>query len=204
MFIDLVGSTALSGSLDPEEMNDLMQEYRRVCADVIRQYGGQIGQYLGDGLLVYFGYPISHEDDAQHAIHAALEIVQAISHMSERLVRSLNVRIGIHTGLAVVGHLGSDPNPMAISGETPNIAARLQTLAEPGTIVISAATFRLVEGFFICRSLGATLLKGLVLPIEVYLVVKESTIRTRFERAVSLGLTPLVGRKHELELLLSR
>jgi class 3 adenylate cyclase/predicted ATPase len=206
MFCDLVGSTALSGQLDPEELNDLTREYQRVCAEVIERYEGRIAQFLGDGLLVYFGYPISHEDDAQRAVRAGLGIVGAISKVRERLAKPLHVRVGVHTGLVVVGQLGgiSNPDPMAVAGETPNIAHRLQTIAEPGRVLVSSATYRLIEGFFVCRSLGTPTLRGVASPIEVYSVLEESGIQTRFEKAVAAGLTPFVSRENELGLLLKR
>jgi class 3 adenylate cyclase/predicted ATPase len=206
VFCDLVGSTALSGQLDPEELHDLTRRYQRVCADVIGRHGGHVAQFLGDGLLVYFGYPIAHEDDAQRAVRAGLETVAAISGLGARLEKSLQVRVAVHTGLAVVGHLGdgTDPDAIAIVGETPNIAARLQSIAEPGTVIISSPTYRLVEGFFHCRSLGAPALKGVAAPIELYSVLAESGIQSRFERAVASGLTPFVSRQAEVELLLQR
>jgi class 3 adenylate cyclase/predicted ATPase len=206
MFCDLVGSTELSGQLDPEELHDLTHQYQRVCADVTTRHGGYVAQYLGDGLLVFFGYPIAHEDDARRAVRAGLEIVAAISELSTRLAKMLQVRVAVHNGLAVVGRLGdgSDPDAMAIVGETPNIANRLQTIAEPGTVIISAPTYRLVEGFFHCRSLGAPALKGVVDPIELYSVLGESGIQSRFERAVVTGLTPFVSREAEAELMLQR
>jgi class 3 adenylate cyclase/predicted ATPase len=206
MFCDLVGSTELSGQLDPEELHDLTHQYQRVCADVTTRHGGYVAQYLGDGLLVFFGYPIAHEDDARRAVRAGLEIVAAISELSTRLAKMLQVRVAVHNGLAVVGRLGdgSDPDAMAIVGETPNIANRLQTIAEPGTVIISAPTYRLVEGFFHCRSLGAPALKGVVDPIELYSVLGESGIQSRFEQALASGLTPFVSRETEVALLLQR
>jgi class 3 adenylate cyclase/tetratricopeptide (TPR) repeat protein len=204
MFCDLVGSTALSAQLDPEELSDVTRHYQSVCAEVIARHGGHIAQYLGDGVLVYFGYPISHEDDPQRAVHAGLEIVAAVASARERIGRALQVRVGLHTGLAVVGHLGGkiNPDPMAISGETPNIAARLQGIATPDSVVVSAATCRLIEGFFRCRSLGTPMLKGVGSPIEVFEVVEPTGIHTRFERAVASGLTAFVGREQEIDLLL--
>jgi class 3 adenylate cyclase len=206
MFCDLVGSTELAGRLDPEELHDLTRQYQRVCAEVTARHGGYVAQYLGDGLLVFFGYPIAHEDDARRAVRAALEILAAISGLSSRMDKMLQVRVAVHTGLAVVGRLGdgSDPDAMAIVGETPNIAARLQTIAEPGTVIIGAPTHRLVEGFFNCRSLGAHSLKGVVEPLELYSVLGESAIQSRFERAVATGLTPFVGREAEAELMFGR
>ena len=206
VFCDLVGSTALSGQLDPEELHDVIRHYQRVCADAVERHGGNVAQLLGDGLLVYFGYPIAHEDDAQRAVRASLDIVAAVSQLSARQEHALQVRVGAHTGLAVVGHLGNgtDPDVISIVGETPNIAARLQSIAEPGTVVISASTHRLVEGFFDCRSLGTPSLKGVAVPIELYSVLAESSIQSRFERAVASGLTPFVSRQTEVEFLIQR
>jgi class 3 adenylate cyclase/predicted ATPase len=206
MFCDLVGSTELSGQLDPEELHDLMRQYQRVCADVINRHAGHVAQIRGDGLLVYFGYPIAHEDDAQRAVRAGLEIVAALARLPAPLAKSLHVRVAVHTGLVVVGQLGdgTDPDAMAIAGETPNIAARLQGIAEPDTVIISAPTRRLIEGFFLCRSLGAPALKGVAAPIELYSVLEESGIQSRFEQAIATGLTPFVSREAEVAHLLER
>jgi len=206
MFCDLVGSTALSTQLDPEEVSDLTREYQRVCAEVVERHEGRIARFIGDGILVYFGYPLSHEDDAQRAVRSALDIVAAISVLRGSLERPVHVRVAVHTGLVVVGQLGGDanPDPMAISGETPNVAARLQELASPDTVVTSAATYRLIEGFFLCRSLGTPALRGVASPIEVYEVLEPTGIVTRFEQAVASGLTPFVGREDEVSLLVER
>jgi class 3 adenylate cyclase/predicted ATPase len=206
VFCDLVGSTALSGQLDPEELHDLTRHYQRVCAEVVGRHGGNVAQFLGDGLLVYFGYPIAHEDDAQRAVRAGLEIVAAVSGLRARPERSLQVRVAVHTGLAVVGNLGdgTDPEAIGIVGETPNIAARLQSIAEPGTVIISESTYRLIEGFFLCRSLGGHTLKGVAAPIELHSVLEESGVQSRFEQAVAAGLTPFVSRETEVALLLER
>jgi class 3 adenylate cyclase len=181
MFCDLVGSTTLSERLDPEDFREVMQAYNEVCAAVIKRFDGYLAKYLGDGLLVYFGYPTAHEDDAQRAVRAGLEIISAITKQVSsplagehvlRVVgggqgegataRVLQVRIGIHTGLVVAGEVGAGDTreSLAIVGETPNLAARLQGLAAPDTVVISAATQRLVEGFFTFRELGVHSLKG--------------------------------------------
>jgi class 3 adenylate cyclase/predicted ATPase len=204
MFCDLVGSTTLSGQLDPEELSDVTRAYHSLCAEVVQRHAGRVAQFMGDGLLVYFGYPLSHEDDAQRAVRAGLEIVAAVASARERLRQPLQVRVAVHTGLAVVGQLGGEanPDPMAISGETPNIAARLQGVAEPGQVVISAATYRLIQGFFVCRSLGTPALKGVGAPIEVFEVVEPTGIHTRFEKAVTAGLTPFVSREQEVGQLL--
>lgn len=206
MFCDMVGSTALSGRLDPEELGDLTQEYRKVCAEIVDRHEGRIAQFLGDGLLVYFGYPVSHEDDAQRAVRAGLGIVDAVSRLPTRHGHSLKVRIGIHTGLAVVGQSAGAINsdPMAVTGETPNIAARLEALAEPGAVVISHATYRLTEGFFVCLSLGTPELRGVATPLQAHVVLEETGIKTRFEKVLAAGLTSMVGRERELELLLQR
>jgi class 3 adenylate cyclase len=183
MFCDLVGSTSLSEQLDPEELREVEREYQRRCATVIRRLEGYLAKYIGDGLLVYFGYPIAHEDDAPRAVRAGLGIVEAMQHLSFptiALPRPLQVRIGIHTGLVVAGEMGvsDQPEPLAIVGETPNIAARLQDLAQPDTVVLSAATQRLVVGLFECQDLGPQTLKGLSTPLSVYRVVRESEVHS--------------------------
>jgi class 3 adenylate cyclase len=208
MFCDLVGSTALSAQLDPEELREVVRAYQQVSAEVISRFEGHIAQYLGDGLLVYFGYPVAHEDDAQRAVRAGLGIVGAIQELflpNIRLPHPLQVRIGIHTGLVVVVEMGGGGKREQLAlGETPNIAARLQGLAEPDTVVLSAATQRLVAGLFECQELGPQPLKGLSIPLTVYRVVGEGIVHSRFEAAVSKGLTPLVGREEELGLLRRR
>jgi class 3 adenylate cyclase len=232
MFCDLVGSTALSEQLDPEELRDVVRNYQALCAEVIDRYEGHIAQYLGDGLLVYFGYPMAHEDDAARAVRAGLEIVQALrSQVPSSLkgeeqregkqrrqwqdtphpgplprgARGLQVRIGIHTGQVVVGEMGGGSKREHLAlGDTPNIAARLQGLAEPDTVVLSAATQRLVARLFICQDLGFHTLKGASTPIQVYQVIRESGAHDRFETEVSAGLTPLTGREEELALLWRR
>jgi class 3 adenylate cyclase/predicted ATPase len=219
MFCDLVGSTALSEQLDPEDYREVIQAYNEVCATAIKRFDGHLAKYLGDGLLIYFGYPVAHEDDAQRAVRAGLEIIRAIREQGIEYRRQKNengigtqhaaplqVRIGIHTGLVVAGEMGAGDTrePLAIVGETPNLAARLQGLAEPNTVVLSAATHRLVRGYIDCRSLGTQTLKGLSTPVEVYEVHGESRIQSRFELAVTTGLTPLVGREDEVRLLVKR
>jgi class 3 adenylate cyclase/tetratricopeptide (TPR) repeat protein len=208
MFCDLVGSMTLSEQLDPEELRDVVRIYQEVCAEVIDRFEGHIAQYLGDGLLVYFGYPLAHEDDAQRAVRAGLEIVGAIHELplhNTRLQKSLQVRIGIHTGPVVVGEMGrGEKREQLALGDTLNIASRLQNLAEPNTVVISSTTYRLTEGLFECRDLGLHTLKGVSAPAQMYRVLGESGVRSRFEVAITKGLTPLVGREQEVELLLER
>ena len=206
MFCDVVGSTALSTQLDPEELREVIQAYRETCATAIARFGGYLAKYIGDGLLVYFGYPLAHEDDAARAVRTGLEIVEAIQHLSFptiQLPRPLQVRIGIHTGLVVAGEMGTEaqPEPLAIVGETPNIAARLQEKAEPNSVVLSPTTYRLVSGLFECEELGPQTLKGLSTPLVMYRVIGESVAQSRFEAAMQTGLTPLVGRAEELALL---
>jgi class 3 adenylate cyclase len=172
LFCDLVDSTPLSERLDPEDLREVVRAYQETSTAIIDRYAGHIAQHLGDGLLVYFGYPTAHEDDAQRAVRTALGIVAAIRHLSFptiQLPNPLQVRIGIHTGLVVVGEIGSSTKrEMLALGETPNIAARLQGLAESDTAVLSAATHRLVAGLFECQDLGPQTLKGLSTPLTVY------------------------------------
>jgi class 3 adenylate cyclase len=213
-FIDLVGSTALSEQLDPEELRTVIQAYRETCATLIRRFEGHLAKYIGDGLLVYFGYPVAHEDDAQRAVRAGLDIVAALPQLNARLQSTLEahrcaplqVRIGIHTGLVVAGEMGvgDQPEPLGIVGETPNIAARLEGLAEPDTVVISGVTYRLVQGLFECQDRGSQELKGLSTPVPVYRIIGESEAQSRFEVALRTGLTPLIGRAHEMGLLRER
>ncbi len=209
LFCDLVDSTVLASQLDPEEWREVVRAYQDTCAKVIARYEGHIAQYLGDGLLVYFGYPSAHEDDAQRAVRAGLGMVEAIRQLNTRLARerevSLAVRLGIHTGLVVVGEVGGGTRQEQLAlGETPNLAARLQGIAAPNTLVISAATSQLLGGFFACQSLGTHLLKGFAQPVEVYHVLYESTARSRLEASGGTGLIPLVGRQQEVALLRER
>jgi class 3 adenylate cyclase/tetratricopeptide (TPR) repeat protein len=209
LFCDLVDSTRLASELDPEELREVVQAYQETCAKVIARFEGHIAQYLGDGLLVYFGYPLAHEDDAQRAARAGLGIVEALGQLNMRLEQErgvhLAVRLGIHTGLVVVGDVGGGTRQEQLAlGETPNLAARLQGIAAPNTLVISATTFQLLGGFFACQPLGTPFLKGLAQPLAIYRVLYESMARSRLEAVGSTGLTPLVGREQEIGLLLER
>src|SRR5713101_821328 len=195
LFCDLVDSTALAGRLDPEDYREVVRAYQETCAKVIARFEGHIAQYLGDGLLVYFGYPLAHEDDAQRAVRAGLGMVEALGQLNTRLAQErgveLAVRLGIHTGLVVVGEMGGGTRQEQLAlGETPNLAARLQGLAAPNTLVISATTFQLLGGFFACQPLGTPLLKGQAQPLAVYRVLYESMARSRLEAASSTGWTP--------------
>jgi class 3 adenylate cyclase/predicted ATPase len=205
LFCDLVGSTTLSAQLDPEEYRDLVRAYQQASAAVIERFDGHIAQYLGDGLLVYFGYPTAHEDDAARAVRVGLRIIETVHALPTRLTRPLQVRIGIHTGVVVVGEMGGGRRQEQLAlGETPNLAARIQGQAAPDEVIISAATYRLVEGLFTCEDLGQPDLKGVTTPLTLYRVVKEEEVQSRFEVVVRKGLTPLVGREHEYGLLRER
>lgn len=209
LFCDLVGSTELSSQVDPEEYADIIGAYHAACAAVIERYEGHIAQYLGDGLLVYFGYPQTHEDDAQRAVHTALAILESLRQPNDQLQAAhgiqVAVRLGIHTGVVVMSAVGSGGHAESLAlGETPNIAARLQALAAANTAVLSAATYRLTHGYFACRALGSQALPGLAEPIELYQVLQASGVASRFAVTMIRGLTPLVGRERERDLLLER
>jgi class 3 adenylate cyclase len=201
LFCDLVGSTELSSRLDPEEWRETVRRYQDVAAGVIERHGGHVAQYLGDGLLVYFGYPRAHDDDAERAIRAGLGLVDAVGTLD--CGTPLAVRVGIHTGTVVVGDMGGSRHETLALGETPNVAARLQALASPQTVVISHATFRLVPGLFVTEPLGPQELKGLSAPVEVHRVVQPSGVRSRLDVAAG-RLTPFVGRALELATLVER
>src|SRR5215471_8243665 len=209
LFCDIVDSTKLSSQLDPEDLREVVRAYQDMCAKVIARFEGHIAQYLGDGLLVYFGYPLAHEDDAQRAVRAGLGMIEALGQLNVRLEQErgvqLAVRLGVHTGLVVVGEVGGGTRQEQLAlGETPNLAARLQGLAAPNTLVISAATWQLLRGFFACQALGTPLLKGFAQSLEVYQVLSESTARSRLDAVGITALTPLVGREQEVGLLRER
>jgi class 3 adenylate cyclase len=209
LFCDLVDSTVLAGQLDPEDLREVIRAYQGACATVIERLDGHIAQYLGDGLLVYFGYPQAHEDDAQRAVRAGLGMLAALGDLNSCLQQDkgiqLALRVGIHTGLVVVGAMGSgDRQEHLALGETPNIAARIQGLAAPNTIAISEAAYRLVQGYFECQDVGAQALRGVPEPMRVYHVLGESGATSRLDVAEPRGLTPLVGRESEVTLLQDR
>ena len=186
LFCDLVDSTALARQLDPEDYRDVVRTYQATCGAVIQRFEGTIAQYLGDGLLVYFGYPQAHENDAQRAVQAGLEILDAIAPLTAQLVADkglrLAVRLGIHTGLVVVGEVGGASRQEQLAlGDTPNIAARLQSLAASNMVVVSEATWRLVQGYFACDDLGPQPLKGVETPVQVYRVLGTSGAQSRLD-----------------------
>jgi len=205
MFCDLVGSTELSSRLDPEDLREVIAAYHRSVTDVVRSLDGFVAKYMGDGVLVYFGYPQAHEDDAERAVRAGLSLIDVVIRLDVRSVK-LQARVGIATGLVVVGDLIGEGSAQeqSVVGETPNLAARLQALAEPDTVVIAASTRRLVGELFECRDLGAVEVKGLPEPAPAWQVLQPSAIASRFEALRGLALTPLIGRDEELDLLLRR
>ncbi|NIP48170.1 MAG: AAA family ATPase [Gammaproteobacteria bacterium] len=210
MFCDLVGSTELSAELDPEDLRALINEYQDACRAAVAEYDGFVARYMGDGVLAYFGYPKSHENDAERAVLAALSLLESLQALNQRSTRradsALAARVGIATGLVVVGDLigegASRESPVV--GETPNIAARLQSVAEPDTVVIAQSTYQLTGRTFECRALGTQALKGVAEPVQAWQVTGTRSVESRFEAARHVGLTPLVGREEELTLLLNR
>jgi class 3 adenylate cyclase/tetratricopeptide (TPR) repeat protein len=206
MFCDLVGSTALSARLDPEDMQSVISAYYRCVADVVGRYQGTIARYVGDGVLVYFGYPQAHEDDAEQAVRAGLALTEAVSTLRTVADAQLSTRIGIATGLTVVGDLIGQGavQDQATAGETPHFAARLQTLARPGAVLICANTRRLTGGQFDYRDLGLVELKGWTEPVHVWQVLGPSGVESRFEAMHSARVLAPFGREEELEFLLHR
>jgi class 3 adenylate cyclase/tetratricopeptide (TPR) repeat protein len=203
IFCDLVGSTELATKLDPEQLRDLMHAYQRACGDIIARYEGHVAQYLGDGLMVYFGWPTAHEDDAVRAIRAGLEITKAVPTLDAST--PLRTRVGIHTGLVVVGETGGGDAsiPRAAVGDTPNIAARLQALADPNSVVVSARARALATGLFDFADLGSITLKGVAEPVRLFRVSGARAVESRFEAArIDSVLTSMVGRQEEIALLL--
>jgi class 3 adenylate cyclase/predicted ATPase len=209
LFCDLVDSTQLAGHRDPEDWRELVRAYQQTCAEVIQHFDGSIAQWLGDGFLVYFGWPQAHEDDALRAVRTGLGLLEAMGPLNTRLAPAhglrLALRVGVHTGLVVVGEMGGGGRQERLAlGDTPHIASRLQGLATPDTIVISAATFHLVEGYVTVEDLGRQALKGVATPLQVYRVVGATAAQSRMEIAAATGLTPLVGRDADVALLRDR
>ena len=206
MFCDLVGSTALSARLDPEDLRAIIGAYQRCCAVQVERNAGFVAKYMGDGVLAYFGYPQAHEDDAERAVRAGLSLVEAVPKLATAAGSPLRVRVGIATGLVVVGDLigVGAAQEQAVVGETPNLAARLQSIAEPDTVVIAESTRRLLGNLFELRDLGAKDLKGIAEPARAWAALRASSVESRFDALHTTGLTPLVGREEEVELLLRR
>src|SRR5215510_6880099 len=205
MFSDLVGSTALSARMDPEDLREVISAYQKAVSEVVRRFDGFVAKYLGDGVLVYFGYPQAHEDDAERAVRAGLELIAAV--IALKTQASLQTRVGIATGVVVVGDLmtgSGEAHERGIVGETPNLAARLQGIAEPNTVVIADATRRLLGNLFELKDLGARDLKGVAEPVRAWVALRASAVESRFEALHPSGLTALVGREEETELLLRR
>lgn len=207
VFCDLVGSVAMSGALDPEDLRELIRDYQRVCADAVTRLDGHIAQYLGDGVLAYFGYPVAHEDDARRALRAGLAILQGMHPLAERCKRErgleVRLRIGVHSGPSVIGEMGHGGTPLA-TGETPNLAARVQAAAEPDTLLVSAATEALVRGYFTLHPLGPVALKGRDEPMPLFRVLGTTGAASRLAALGDAALLPFVGRGSTLDLLLSR
>ena len=204
MFSDLVGSTALSARMDPEDLREIISSYQKCVAETVRRFGGFVAKYMGDGVLVYFGYPQAHEDDAERAVRAGLEVIQAVGGLKSSV--PLQTRVGLATGLVVVGDLiGSGASQeQAIVGETPNVAARLQSVAEPNTVVIAESTRSLLGNLFNLQDLGRQDLKGIGNPVRAWAALRPASVESRFEALHASGLTELVGREEELEILLRR
>src|SRR5215475_5954202 len=204
MFSDLVGSTTLSAQMDPEDLRESISAYQKCVAEAVRRFGGFVARYFGDGVLVYFGYPEAHEDDADRGVRAGLEVIASVTAL--KTPASLQTRVGIATGLVVVGDLigSGDAQERGIVGETPNLAARLQGIAEPNTVVIAESTRSLLGNLFELKDLGARDLKGVAEPVRAWVALRASTVESRFEALHPSGVTVLVGREEETKLLLRR
>jgi class 3 adenylate cyclase len=204
LFCDLVGSTALAARRDPEDMREVIGAYHRCVGATVARFEGFVARYMGDGVLVYFGYPQAHEDDAERAVRAGLALVEAIGQLPTP--EPLQARVGIATGLVVVGDLitSDDGHERGVVGTTPNLAARLQAAASPGAVIIARSTRRLVGNLFELRDLGAVQAKGFDSPVPAWQVLREGSLESRFEAFHPAALAPLVGRTEELELLLRR
>jgi class 3 adenylate cyclase len=204
MFSDLVGSTELSARLDPEDLHEVISAYQRCVANTVHRFGGFVARYMGDGALIYFGYPAAHEDGAERAVRTGLALIDAVATLTAP--EPLQVRIGVATGMVVVGHrVGSgEAQERGIVGETPNLAARLQAIAEPNTVVIAEATRRLLGNFFELSDLGPKELRGIAGPVKAFAVLRANSVTSRFDAMHPGEMTALVGRGEELELLLRR
>ncbi|MGZ3288005.1 MAG: AAA family ATPase, partial [Xanthobacteraceae bacterium] len=206
MFCDLVGSSELAVRLDPEDLRRVIGAYHNCIKEIIARYQGIIARYMGDGVLAYFGYPQAHEDDAEQATRAGLALVEAVAGLQTDIGTELHVRVGIATGTVIVGDLIGEgaAQEQAVIGETPNLAGRLQTVAEPGTVLICKSTRRLTGGHFEYRDLGPVTLKGWAEPAQAWHVLRTSGVESRFEAQHKTRLTPLIGREEQMDLLLRR
>jgi class 3 adenylate cyclase len=204
LFCDLVNSTGIAAQLDPEEWRAIIADYHRAASQAVERFGGYVAQYLGDGMMAYFGWPEACDNEAEGAIRAGLAILDAMTNLNEHPTRpKLSARVGIDSGPVVVGAgAGKDAD---VFGDTPNIAARVQSAADPATLVVTDATHRLVSGLFVVENRGSQSLKGIERPVQLYRVIQPSRVHGRLEAAAaSRGLTPFVGRENELRLLLNR
>src|SRR5262249_17480797 len=201
MFADLVGSTALSTGMDPEDLREIISAYQKCVAETVHRFGGFVARYVGDAVLVYFGYPHAHEDDAERAVRAGLELITVVAELKTPAPQQ--VRVGIATGVVVVGHLipSGESEERGRVGETPNLAARLQGIAEPNMVVIAESTRRLPGSLFQLDELGMRSLKGIAGPVRAWAVLQASSVASRFEALHPTGLTALVGRQEEFALL---
>ena len=206
MFVDLVGSTALAARLDPEDIRDVFAAYHKCCAGLIASNGSFVAKYMGDGVLAYFGYPQAHEHDAENAVRAALAIVAAAPKLNTAAGSPLHVRVGVATGIVVVGDLlgSGEAQERGVVGDTPNLAARLRGIAEPDSVVIAEGTREVLGNLFELQDLGTRDLKGIARPARVWAALRASSVANHFEALHGTDLTPLVGREEECELLLRR
>jgi class 3 adenylate cyclase len=206
MFVDLVGSSELAAGLDPEDMGAVIRAYQEACTEVVERWGGHVAKYMGDGVLAYFGWPQAHEDEAERAVRAGVALIGVLGGLATPGGAPLLARVGIATGLVMVGELIGEgvAKEQTVVGETPNLAARLQALAAPGSVVISQATRRLVGGLFELADLGPQHLKGFAEPLTAWRVEGEGRAEGRFEALHGERITPLVGREQELAILLER
>ena len=206
MFVDLVGSTALSARLDPEDMREVIRVYQNTVAGEVTRFEGHIAKYMGDGVLAYFGWPRAHEDEAERSARAGLAVVQAVARLQTLAGETLQTRIGVATGLVVVGDLIGEgaAQEQAVVGDTPNLAARLQGAAEPGMVVIAELTRVLIGNQFVLQDLGALTLKGIAEPTPAFAVLSERPLASRFAAKQSGSLAPIVARDQELALLVER
>ena len=205
LFCDLVGSTALAVRLDPEDLSAVIRRFQLTSTGIITSYGGYVAKFMGDGLLAYFGYPVTHEDEAENAVRAGLDLVAKVGRLLLPSGQALQVRVGISTGLVVLANnmVSGSADEVAATGETPNLAARLQELATPNTVVVSEVTRRLLGGGFACERLGPKTLKGFAEPVNPFIIIGENAVESRFDAKAGSRLTQFVGRRRELASLLN-